>query len=83
MPADPGLVSEEPVPFDAPGGFGLYVHWPFCVSKCPYCDFNSHVADSVDQDNWRSGLLAELDHYGIKTKGRHLDTVFSVVERRL
>ena len=64
------------MPFDSPGGFGLYVHWPFCVSKCPYCDFNSHVADSVDQDNWRSGLLAELDHYGTKTKGRHLDTVF-------
>ena len=74
--ADPGLVCGETMPFDPPGGFGLYVHWPFCVSKCPYCDFNSHVADSVDQDTWRSGLLAELDHYGIKTKGRHLDTVF-------
>ena len=59
-----------------PGGFGLYVHWPFCVSKCPYCDFNSHVADDVDQDAWRAGLLAELDHYGIKTKRRRLDSVF-------
>lgn len=59
-----------------PGGFALYVHWPFCVSKCPYCDFNSHVADTVDETVWRTNLLAELDHYGIKTKGRRLDSVF-------
>jgi putative oxygen-independent coproporphyrinogen III oxidase len=59
-----------------PGGFGLYIHWPFCVSKCPYCDFNSHVADSVDDDAWQRNLLAELDHYGSKTKGRRLDSVF-------
>ena len=36
----------------------LYVHWPFCVSKCPYCDFNSHVRDKVDQQEWRDALLA-------------------------
>ena len=59
-----------------PGGFGLYIHWPFCVSKCPYCDFNSHVADTVDDAAWQRSLLAELDHYGIKTKGRRLDSVF-------
>ena len=42
------------------GGFGVYVHWPFCLAKCPYCDFNSHVSREVDQDAWRAALLAEL-----------------------
>jgi oxygen-independent coproporphyrinogen-3 oxidase len=44
------------------GGFALYVHWPFCLSKCPYCDFNSHVRDSLDQGRWRAALLREIDH---------------------
>ena len=57
-------------------GFGLYVHWPFCLSKCPYCDFNSHVRDGVDQARWRAALLAELDHYGAETAGRRLTSIF-------
>ena len=38
----------------------LYIHWPFCKSKCPYCDFNSHVRESVDQEAWRAALVSEL-----------------------
>ena len=59
-----------------PGGFGLYIHWPFCISKCPYCDFNSHVVDAVNNEAWQRSLLAELAHYGTITKGRRLDSVF-------
>jgi oxygen-independent coproporphyrinogen-3 oxidase len=58
------------------GGFGLYLHWPFCQSKCPYCDFNSHVSASIDQDRWRRAYLAEIDRAGRETDGRILDTVF-------
>jgi oxygen-independent coproporphyrinogen-3 oxidase len=58
------------------GGFGLYIHWPFCESKCPYCDFNSHVATHIDQDRWKRAYLTEIDRLGLETKGRRLDSVF-------
>jgi oxygen-independent coproporphyrinogen-3 oxidase len=54
----------------------LYVHWPFCVSKCPYCDFNSHVRDSIDQDEWREALLADLAHEARLLPGRTLTSIF-------
>ncbi len=54
----------------------LYVHWPFCVSKCPYCDFNSHVRDQVDQAAWRDALLADLAHEAAALPGRTVSSVF-------
>mgnify|MGYP002629181262 CR=1 FL=1 len=55
----------------------LYIHWPFCRSKCPYCDFNSHVAkDAVDHARWRAALLAELCHFAAEMPGRRLDSIF-------
>jgi oxygen-independent coproporphyrinogen-3 oxidase len=54
----------------------LYVHWPFCVSKCPYCDFNSHVRDRIDQDAWRDALLADLAHEARLLPGRVLTSIF-------
>ena len=57
-------------------GLALYVHWPFCVSKCPYCDFNSHVRASIDQDAWREALLADLAYEARLLPGRELTSIF-------
>ena len=57
-------------------GFGIYIHWPFCRSKCPYCDFNSHVRERIDHARWRNGLLAELEHYARDTQGRVVTSIF-------
>jgi putative oxygen-independent coproporphyrinogen III oxidase len=48
----------------APSDFGIYVHWPFCQSKCPYCDFNSHVAEKIDQRDWAAAFESEIDRLG-------------------
>ena len=58
------------------GGFALYVHWPYCRHKCPYCDFNSHVRRQIDVAAFARALLAELDHHGAETRGRRLTSVF-------
>lgn len=71
------------------GGFGLYLHWPFCATKCPYCDFNSHVATKTDQNRWNRAYLAEITRLGQETQGRVLNSVFfgggtpSLMEPRL
>ncbi|MDX1819461.1 MAG: radical SAM family heme chaperone HemW [Paracoccaceae bacterium] len=58
------------------GGFAIYIHWPFCQAKCPYCDFNSHVAREIDQSRWMRAYLAEIDRYAALTQGRVLTSVF-------
>ncbi|MBS0523516.1 MAG: coproporphyrinogen III oxidase [Proteobacteria bacterium] len=55
---------------------GVYIHWPFCKSKCPYCDFNSHVRDGIEQARWRRALLTELEHAATEAPGRRVETVF-------
>jgi len=58
------------------GPIALYVHWPFCRAKCPYCDFNSHVRPVVDQERWRRALLAELDHFAAEVGPMRLTSIF-------
>ena len=71
------LSGSSPPPAPPEGrGFGVYLHWPFCRSKCPYCDFNSHVREGVDQPRWRRALLAEIDHWAVLTPGREVGSIF-------
>jgi len=60
----------------APQPVALYIHWPFCKAKCPYCDFNSHVRDGVDDARWRAALLTELRHMVALLGPRHVTSVF-------
>ncbi len=56
--------------------FGIYIHWPFCASKCPYCDFNSHVSDGIDHEAWARNYLRELDYVAEKTPERNVTSIF-------
>ncbi|QDG75063.1 radical SAM family heme chaperone HemW [Labrenzia sp. PHM005] len=59
------------------GGFGIYVHWPFCSAKCPYCDFNSHVRHQpVDQARYAAAFERELSHFAELTQGKTVQSVF-------
>jgi putative oxygen-independent coproporphyrinogen III oxidase len=67
----PGEPDGRPLP-----GFGLYIHWPFCLAKCPYCDFNSHVPDEVDHGRWARALVRAIDRYADEIGWRRLDAIF-------
>jgi oxygen-independent coproporphyrinogen-3 oxidase len=54
----------------------LYIHWPFCAAKCPYCDFNSHVREGVDRARFARGLAAEMEHEAARTGRRRLASIF-------
>lgn len=71
LTADPSLIEDW-----RNGGFGIYIHWPFCEAKCPYCDFNSHVSRSIDQAAWKTAYLSELKRYAAQTQGRTVTSVF-------
>lgn len=76
---DPTRLSDQSKPAGddwRAAGFGVYVHWPFCLAKCPYCDFNSHVSANVDQGRWRDALVAEVRAARALTGPRRVDTVF-------
>ncbi|WP_112320864.1 radical SAM family heme chaperone HemW [Oceanibium sediminis] len=67
-------MSAEPA--STPGGFGVYVHWPFCAAKCPYCDFNSHVRASIDEEAWADALCVALTRAAARIGPRRVDSIF-------
>ena len=76
MPVSNPQSRAEPEGFKDPG-FGVYVHWPFCLAKCPYCDFNSHVrAGGIDNARFAKAYLAELDHLAELTGPRPVTSIF-------
>jgi len=63
-------------PIATPDTLAIYVHWPFCRSLCPYCDFNSHVSEHIDHARWRTALLRELEHYAETAGARRVTSIF-------
>ena len=59
-----------------PGSLAVYVHWPFCVSKCPYCDFNSHVRERIDESAWQAAYDRAIDAAAARTPGRIVTSIF-------
>src|SRR5262245_16721933 len=75
LPSSSPPASKHAAPDGA--GFGIYVHWPFCASKCPYCDFNSHVrAGGIDEARFLAAYLRELEHWATLAPGRTVSSVF-------
>jgi len=72
------VMTDKPPIAPSGRGFGVYIHWPFCLAKCPYCDFNSHVRDEIAEPRWRAALLTEIDHWAGETaaSGRDVTSIF-------
>lgn len=71
---NPHIPVIEPIARDEP--LGIYIHWPFCEAKCPYCDFNSHVRSTIDEAGFEKALLAELDYFADKLEGGRTASIF-------
>ena len=54
----------------------IYIHWPFCLSKCPYCDFNSHVRERIDINKWKQAYLKQIDYYQPYLKDKIITSIF-------
>ena len=78
-PTSPSVPAEQGA---ASAAFGVYVHWPFCLSKCPYCDFNSHVRHAaIDEARFVRAFAAEIAATAARVPGRNVSTIFSAAAR--
>jgi oxygen-independent coproporphyrinogen-3 oxidase len=72
------VMTDKPPIAPSGRGVGVYIHWPFCLAKCPYCDFNSHVRDEIAEPRWRAALLSEIDHWAQRTQSETAGTSHDV-----
>jgi oxygen-independent coproporphyrinogen-3 oxidase len=70
------LQNHNKIISDQEGQLGIYFHWPFCLSKCPYCDFNTHISNDVDHARWAAAYVRSLEHYAEFLKNRTVGSVF-------
>ena len=69
--------SPPPQAGEGKEAFGVYVHWPFCLSKCPYCDFNSHVRHApIDEERFSRAFACEIESTAARTPGREVSSIF-------
>lgn len=76
LPLDDSARAASLSPAETDGGFGVYIHWPFCLSKCPYCDFNSHVMRDVPEDAYVDSIIRELTYFRELSGPRTLTSLF-------
>jgi oxygen-independent coproporphyrinogen-3 oxidase len=75
--ANHSVSGTQPGTDDDGPAFGVYLHWPFCLSKCPYCDFNSHVRrEQIDEARWVRAFTAEIASTAARLSGRVVSTIF-------
>jgi putative oxygen-independent coproporphyrinogen III oxidase len=75
--ADHSMSGTAAGAYEGGSAFGVYIHWPFCLSKCPYCDFNSHVRrEQIDEARWARAFAAEIASTGARAPGRTVSTIF-------
>ncbi len=70
------MPNKKPSELTSSDEIALYIHWPFCISRCPYCDFNAHVRPNIEQPDWGKALLSELEYWAKNTPKRKIKSIF-------
>jgi coproporphyrinogen III oxidase-like Fe-S oxidoreductase len=70
------LPIKKPLELTSGDEIALYIHWPFCLSRCPYCDFNAHVRPDIEQQDWGKALLSEMEYWAQNTPKRKIKSIF-------